>query len=273
MRTAIDFETLTAIATGFSHQSKSVLADALRCLRETRDPIILLELLRELWRADPGPGPQDDIAAVGDWLVDRLRRRSSTPDNLLTELGWLYRLAVIYGKDRRAERRRAYSDRRRDRASQTPAFASQIEALRRSLQRANAGPSVDLFAPRAEVVASSSAEVAARLPNILEVCFESPTAATEAFRNARARIKDGKAPRPRLLALHPVDPALRALAGSLVCSTTATAGMQEVEQRMRDASGVAPSFWVVIAALAAHDEKRLALQVHTVMPNDEGVSS
>jgi len=269
MRTAVDFETLSAIATGFTQQSKSVLADALRCLRETRDPVTTLELLRELWRAAPGSGPQKDIEAVGDWLVDRLRwRKSSTPDDLLTELGWLYRLAVVHGKDRWDDRgRRGGADRRdRGRASRLPAFAAHIEALRRSPQRESARPALDLFAPRSAVARPSEQVPHLLLPDVLEVSFESPAAATEAFRNARERVKGGKAPKPRLLALQPVDAALRPLVGLITCSTTETVGMREVEQRMLEDSGKAPTFWIVVSKC---DEKRLASQVHMVIPDVE----
>lgn len=254
-----------------TRSSLTYLADALRCLRDTRDPIAALALLSALWSsAHAGRGRQKaGLEEAGQWLEKRVRRDIDiTPERLALELGWLHRLVAVHGEpdDDRGdgERGRRRPDARPD-ARPAP-FGAHLALLRdrRDAQLARAAASSAAAARDAQhdQAAPPSAPRPERLPDIFAARFESWQDALEAFRNARKRRKDGKQPKHRLLDVTPVAAELRPLAADLACSLLHTGGMDELIEH----TGDLPTFWIAAADLAPRDGKRVPSRISFAPP-------
>src|SRR5262249_17520323 len=146
-------------------------------------------------------------------------------ERLALELGWLHRLITIHGESD-GERGAASPMRRQQPGPRSAPFGADLDQLRNrrnaALARAVAAaphngpcdpapPSPD---PRPE-----------RLPDAFEVRFASWEVARDAFKHARNRRKEGKAPKDRLLDVTPVAAELQPLATDLACSVLRTDGM------------------------------------------------
>jgi hypothetical protein len=275
--TANDLRQLDDVAQGMASKNhKSVLADALRCLHDDKDdPIAPLALLYVMWGAGHGKRshPKQAIEDVGEWLEQRLNRTPLISTKALAlELGWLQRLIAIH--DRVAGGASSESDDshhgdggRRDGGARhaVPLFGQSIAQLRKRREALRNGTVVDLFAPppRTPEHTRPRAAVAAVtvLPDVLEVRFQDPKGALEAFRNARKRAKDKRLPNRRLLAIEPVAPEVRPLAAQLACCTNQTVGMSELQAKTLDSNGVIPAFWIAAADLEDRDGKRIPRRI------------
>lgn len=248
--------------------SLTYLADALRCLIDTRDPIAALALLSALWSSGhAGRGNQKaGLEEAGQWLEDRIRRDIDiTPERIALELGWLHRLVTIHGEpdDDRGDGERV-GPRRPD--TRPPAFGAHIARLRDKREAALARAA----APRAAVprgaehdhAAPSPAPHPERLPDIFAARFESWQDAHKAFKNARRRRKENKEPKARLIDVTPVAAELRHLAADLACSLLHTDGMDQ----LIDHTGDLPTFWIAVADLAPREGKRVPSRIFFAPP-------
>jgi hypothetical protein len=275
--TANDLRQLDDVARGMaSRNHKTVLADALRCLHDDEDdPIAPLALLHAMWGAGHGKRshPKQAIEDVGAWLEQRLNR---TPliaaQDLARELGWLQRLVAIHdrvagGASSEPDDSHRGDGGRRDGGARHagPPFGQSIAQLRKRRETLRDGTVVDLFArpPRTPEHTPPRAVVAAVtvLPDVLEVRFQDPKGALDAFRKARERAKAKRSPKHRLLAIEPVAPDVRPLATQLACCTNQTAGMSELQAKTLDSDGVIPAFWIAAADLEDRDGKRIPRRI------------
>lgn len=246
-----------------NHGSLTYLADALRCLLDTRDPIAALDLLRALWgTGHAGRGNQkSDLEEAGQWLADRIRREIDiSPERLALELGWLKRLVMIHSEpdDDRIDGGRAGA--RRADARPAP-FGAHLELLRDKRNAALARAAAALTAAR-DAEHDRAAPPPDRLPDTFEVHFASWQLAREAFKHARNRRKQGKALKDRLLDVTPVEGKLQHLATDLACSVLHTDGMLP----LIDHAGDLPTFWITTADLAPHEGKRVPSRISFTDP-------
>jgi hypothetical protein len=235
------------------------IADAKRCLCDTRDPLAAVELLRALWGSSHGKRgqPKEALEAVGKWLAARVQREIGiSTDRLALELGWLHRLVTIYGAPDDEDDEDANHDRGRPRRTETAApFGAHIELLR--ARRAAA------LTPRDEPAVARDRQGPAprprpdRLPEIFEARFASSEDTLEALRVARKRRKQNKPAKDRLLAVVPVAPELQPLATDLACSMTQTEGMNQLLDRVCDL----PMFSIATADLVIRDGKRVPSRI------------
>jgi hypothetical protein len=242
--------------------SLTYLADALRCLRDTRDPIAALALLSALWSsAHAGRGKQKaGLEEAGQWLENRIRRESDiTPERLALELGWLHRLVTIHGEpdDDRGDGERG-GPRRPD--ARAPPFGAHLTLLRdkrdAALARAAASKAAAVQDQHDHAV-PSPAPRPEHLPDIFAARFESWQDAREAFKTVRKRRKEKKQPKERLIDVTPVAAELRHLATDLACSLLHTDGMD----KLIDHAGDLPTFWIAVTDLAPRDGKRVPSRI------------
>jgi len=236
-----------------SQRSLTYLADALRCLLDTGDPIAALALLRALWGTSHAKR-DNQKAALGDagrWLEDRIRRENGiSPDRLALELGWLQRLVRVHGAP---ENDHDDGDRFRSHQADLGApFGVHIELLRTRRHAALAAAARPIAPPAAPPPPRPD-----RLPDSFEARFATWQGALEAFKNARKRRKQGKPVRDRLLDVVPVAAELQPLATDLACSVLETAGMDQ----LIDHTGDLPSFWIAVADLAPREDKRVPSRI------------
>lgn len=235
------------------------LADAGRCLADTRDPIEVLALLRAMWRSNHAKRDKqkDALAAAGTWLEGRIRRDFGiSADQLAFEIGWLQRLVMVYGMpDEDGD-----DDRSSARSNTEAPFGAYIEIFRRKREAAQEA--------RERSPATSGGErgltpvLPDQLPEAFEVRVTSWQGALEAFKNARKRRKDGKPPKDGLLDVTPVATELRHLGADLACSLLHTEGMATLV----DHKGDLPSFWIVTLDLTPRDGKRVPSRITFVPP-------
>lgn len=267
--TGPDMQRLARDARGIAtHGSLPYFADALRCLRDTRDPIAALALLSALWSSPhAGRGNQKSgLEGAGQWLEERIRREIDiAPERLALELGWLHRLVTVHGEP---DADRGNGDRggpRRPDARPAP-FGAHLALLRdrRDAALARVAASRAAAARDAEHDHRPSAPPLRLecLPDIFAARFASWQDARDAFRNLRKRRKDNKQPKDRLLDVTPVADELRPLAADLACSLFHTDGMDE----LIDHAGDLPTFWIAAADLAPREAKRVASRISFVPP-------
>lgn len=251
-----------------THASLPYLADALRCLRDTRDPIAALALLSALWSSShAGRGKQKaGLEEVGQWLADRIRRETDIPPELLAlELGWLHRLVMIHGEpdDDRGDGERA-GPRRLD--AGPPPFGKHIALLREKRDAALARAAESRTATASDALhaqaAPSPAPCLQRLPDAFEVRFTSWQLARDAFKHARNRRKQGKELKDRLLDVTPVAADIQHMATDLACSVLHTDGMLS----LIDHAGDLPTFWIAVADLAPRENKRVPSRISFAPP-------
>jgi hypothetical protein len=222
---------------------------------EERDaPVRALRLLEAMWGGSFAQRPDQKVALndVGIWLETRVTREPAVKvDVLVTELGWLKRLAKHHqamredsgagragfgapgrGEQKNFGRRVADIERRRG------------EALAASKRAAEARPA----AARVEV---AKPKVAEPLPEVLAVEFEDFNKAREARKAAAEREKKKKEPKEALLSL--VGKGGAAAGVKLVCSTTRTEGMAEVMDKVRLTAG-APEWQMVASGMVKEGE-------------------
>jgi hypothetical protein len=235
------------------------LADAQRCLLDTRDPIEALALLRALWRSSHAKRDKqkDALAAAGNWLEGRIRREFGvSPDRLSVEIGWLQRLVMVCGfPDDDSD-----DDRSPSRSNAEAPFGAHIDIFRRKRKAALAAAKT--AGSREEPGPTPEPPPPTQLPEVFEVCFTSWQAALKAFKTARKRCKDGKPPRDSLLDVIPVATELRHLADNLACSLLHTDGMAELV----DHKGDLPNFWIAASDLAPRDGKRIPSRISFAPP-------
>jgi hypothetical protein len=258
--TALEMKRLDEdVRTMATDQCRGYIADAKRCLCDTDDPIAALELLRAMWSAGHAVRANQKAALqdAGQWLDDRLRREPALSSHRLElELGWLHRLITIHRVPRNGHDRDSWTPPRE------PAFGANIDALRRSRERAlTRATAHDHAASPERPDDTSRAARPEHLPDCFEACFVSWQDAIEAFKTARKRIKQKKQPKDRLLPTKPVKVELQLLATDIVCSMLHTQGMDELQARATEGVTGLPSFWISIADLVAHDDQRLATRI------------
>lgn len=239
-----------------SRSSVTYLADAQRCLHETREPIDALALLRVLWGSSHAKRDNQKAALedAGRWLEDRIRREIDiSPDRLALELGWLQRLVAVHGAP---DNDLDDGDRQRHRTdtggAPFGAYVEQLRAKRTAGLTAAAKPTA-----RHEDTPAPSPPPPERLPDSFEARFVSWQEALEAFKTARKRRKQGKLPKDRLLDVVPVAAELQPLATDLACSLLNTAGMEQ----LIDHDGELPTFQIAVADLVSRDGKRLPSRI------------
>jgi hypothetical protein len=243
------------------------LADAQRCLLDTRDPIAALALLSALWTsAHAGRGKQKaGLEEAGRWLEARIRREIIiAPERLALELGWLHRLVTIHGTfdDDRDDGERVGPPRSDKRS---PPFGTHIALLcdKRETALARAKAEKAKIAEVASDCAASASRVRPEhLPDIFAARFTSWQDAQKAFKNARKRRKEDKQPKDRLLDVIPVAAELRHLAADLACSLLHTQGIDG----LIDHTGDLPDFWIVASDLAPREEKRIPARIAFAPP-------
>lgn len=242
------------------------IADALRCLLDTRDPIAALVLLHALWgsghakRANQKAG----LERAGQWLEERIRREIDiSPERLALEIGWLYRLLSVHGE---RDDDRGDGDRlppRQADAARTP-FGAHIELFRGKREAALARavafrPVAPRGGPR-DQVASPPPPRPERLPDTFEARFTSWQDAHVTFKHARNRRKQHKALKDRLIDVTPVAAELQPLATDLACSMLHTAGMIQLLDHLGDL----PTFWIAAADLTPRDGRRVPSRISLV---------
>jgi hypothetical protein len=273
--TAQDMRRLEKDAGEAVSASLTYIADALRCLLDTRDPVAALELLHAMWGS--GHAKRDNQRAgledAGHWLEQRIRRDIAiSPERLTLELGWLQRLIRVYGApdDDHDDGERRPS--RRADAGRAP-FGAHLEAFRaRRAATLAAAAAARVTAHRAEAggpAAPSPPPRCAHLPDAFEARFADRQLAIEAFQHARKRRKQDKRLKPRLLDVTPVEADLQPLATDLACSMLDTDGMLE----LLDRPGELLTFWINTADLNLRDDKRVPSRISFSEPandNDHG---
>ncbi len=245
------------------------IADALRCLFDTRDPIDALALLRALWGS--GHARRDNqkaaVKEAGQWLEERIRREPGiSPGRLALELGWLHRLVTVHGAE---DDDRGDGDRiplRHADPGSAP-FGAHIELLRDKRRAALARAAIaESPTPRSgDCDRAASSPTPERLPDTFESRFASWQDALEAFKHARKRRKENRAPKDRLLDVVPVANELQHLATDLACSVLHTEGMDQLLHR----AGDLPTFWIAVTNLATRDGKRVPSRISFAPPGDE----
>jgi hypothetical protein len=268
--TAPEMQRLEREARGITKRSLSYVADARRCLLDTRDPIAALALLSALWSSvHAARGNQKaGLEEVGQWLADRLLRSIDiTPERLALELGWLHRLVTAHGEpdDDRSDGERV-GPRRPD--GRPAPFAAHLTLLRdkrdAALARAAASRAAAARDAQHDRAVPSPAARPEHLPDIFAARFESWQDAREAFKTVRKRRKEKKQPKERLIDVTPVAAELRHLATDLACSLLHTDGMD----KLIDHAGDLPTFWIAVADLAPRDGKRVPSRVSFAPPGD-----
>lgn len=243
--------------------SLTYLADALRCLCDTRDPIEALALLRALWGSSHARRDNQRAALeeAGRWLEERIRREPGiSSGRLALELGWLIRLVSVHGTedDDRGDGDRS-SSRHGDPGSAP--FGAHIELLRdkrrAALARAATAESPAPQSGARDRVAPSQVPRPECLPDAFESRFASWQDAHEAFKQARKRRKQNKPLKDRLLDVVPVADELQHLATDLACSMLQTDGMSQ----LLDRPGDLPTFWIAVADLTTRDGKRVPSRI------------
>jgi hypothetical protein len=212
---------------------------------EVDAPLRALRLLDALWGSSYAdrPEPKAALNEVGAWFERRLLHAPGVKtEELLVELGWLKRLA----RHHEAVRREAVGFGGRGPAAKvtTKVFGKRIAELERRRRAELSGAKVPARGEQArrEVAAKVPAGPVA-LPEEVAVTFADFGKARGARGAAAARTKKGKEPKEAVLEL---TAAGGALAGTqLVCSTTRTAGMVEVFERIRTTPGAQD--WVAYA--------------------------
>jgi hypothetical protein len=255
-----------------THGSLPYLADALRCLLDTRDPIAALALLSALWNsAHAGRGNQKSaLEEAGQWLENRIRGEIDiTPERLALELGWLLRLVTVHGEPDHDRGDGERAGPRRPDARAAP-FGAHLTLLRdrrdAALARAAASRAAAALDAQHDHAAPSPAPRPERLPDIFAARFEAWQDAREAFKSVRKRRKEKKQPKERLLDVTPVAAELRHLAADLACSLLHTDGMDE----LIDHTGDLPTFWIAVVDLAPREGKRVPSRI-SFAPPDSGV--
>ena len=263
--TAQDMQRLEHAAREIVRGGVTYIADALRCLLDTRDPIDALTLLRALWGSSHAKRdqPKAGLDDVGQWLEQRIRNDIDiSAERLALELGWLQRLVTVHGApnadrddhDRRPSRRAEIS---------TAPFGAHIELLRARREAALArAAGVDPVASRGEESARAALPPPPpprreHLPDVFEVRFANWQVALEAFKHARKRLKEGKSLKHRSIDVTPVEVDLQPLATDLACSLLHTDGMTQ----LLDQPGDLPTFWIATADLTMRDGKRIASRI------------
>jgi len=235
-----------------SRSSVTYLADAQRCLHDTREPLDALALLRVLWGSSHAKREKQKAALqdAGRWLEDRIRREIDiSPERLELELGWLQRLVAVHSA---SETDLEDDDRPRPRTDNGGApFGAHVEQLR---AKRNAAAKREA---RHEDSPAPSPPPPDRLPDFFEARFVSWQEALEAFKTARKRRKQGKLPKNRLLDVVPVAAELQPLAADLACSMFGTAGMEQ----LIDHDGELPTFQIAVADLVSRDGKRVPSRI------------
>lgn len=208
--------------------------------REERDaPVRALKLLDVMWGGAFARRPDQRAALndVGTWLETRLARApQATVMELLTELGWLKRLAKHYEALREDAGRPTFGPPGRGDQRSFGKRIGEIERRRGEAPPAAPKPAPEAAKPRAEEPLLAT----------LEVEFEDFNRAREARKLAADREKKKKDPKEALLSL--VARGGAAAGVKLVCSTTQTEGMAEVMDRVRHTAG-APDWWMVASGM------------------------
>ncbi|WP_437953766.1 hypothetical protein WME98_25960 [Sorangium sp. So ce296] len=211
---------------------------------EIEAPLRALRLLDALWGSSYADRPEPKVALneIGGWLE---RRLLSTPGlktaELLVELGWLKRLA----RHHEALRRQSTGGGGRAPAARpaTKSFGARIAEVERR-RRAALAMAPRLVPSAAPAPAATLPEAPAALPEEVAVQFAELGKAREERGRAAERVKKGKGPKDAELGLTALEGVARGM--RLVCSTTRTAGMGEVFERIRMTPGAQD--WVCYAS-------------------------
>jgi len=208
-------------------------ADADTDAREA--PLRALRLLDVMWGSAFASRPDQRAALndVGIWLETRLVREPNVAaKDLLTELGWLKRLARHYQAMRDEAGREAYAPPGR---ADHKGFGRRLADLERRRREAFAAARVEGAKATTAVVAAAKPKAAEPLPEVLAVDLDDFNKAREARKAAADRIRKGREPKEALLAL--VGRGGAAAGVRLVCSTTRTEGMAAVLEQVRTTPG------------------------------------
>lgn len=249
-----------------SRSCRGYIADALVCLRDTRDPIAPVALLRAMWGTAHARRAYQKAALddAGRWLEKRLGLQPDiTPEQFVLELGWLQRLMAIHGASDDRDRRSApRSTGQHGHDRDEPAFGAHLDRLRQrreSLLAAAAEASAHRAAAQDDLKLPEARPT--QLPGSFEACFTSWQEAMSAFRKARERRRDKRPAKDRLLPVQPIADDLRPLAADIACSLLDTEGMNELEARAIADVGKLPAFWIAVADLVERDGKRVARRI------------
>ncbi|GAB4520732.1 MAG: hypothetical protein Tsb0020_39340 [Haliangiales bacterium] len=281
--TGSDFDRLTEAARSFdaSSNSRSFLAEAANCLRQTGDPLAPLELLVAMLGSPHASSDTQKPAlrAIGTWLDRRLTREPDIPcARLAWELGWLQRLVSINAKfkqnasiDQRRQGpqgHRRHSRRQRRDQDEAP-FGRFIPQLRKRRRELLAGASAD----HERKAADTAAATPTTLPDPCLAQLADIKTARAAWKRANDRKKRGKPAKDKLLAIHPVieadpdtQPAYRALAEDIRLSLLNTEGVKTLFDRTEAAGGKLMPFWIADADLEHQGEHRVAKRIYHTRP-------
>lgn len=280
-----DFERLQRDARNLSDDAKPYLQRARDHLRNTTNPVDTLALLHVLWDSPYAnrPDQKATLDAVGQWFEQRLRRDPAVScEHLRLEIGWLRRIVVAGSSERRAQeqtkanapqqgrKQQSQPPRHRNRKSKQTkaAFGSNIDHLYESRERAKrlSGPASNAGEPE------PAQSVRLEVPATLQVCL-APEVLKDARKLAKKRIDKGKAPKDKLLALRPADPAFLVHTTDLYASLLHTDGMDELGAAIDANAGVMPPlYWRrddIADDIPAHKGKRVARRLHLTPPADQ----
>lgn len=213
-------------------------------------PLRALRLLDVMWGGVHALRPDQRVALneVGVWLETRLARDPQiSVRQVLMELGWLKRLARHHQAMQEDNRRPGFAMPGRGDKKTFGKRLGEIERRRREAETAR----VEVSARQAVMAEAMKPKGPAPLPPTLVVHFEDFTRVREVRKAAADREKKKKEPKEVLLSLVGRDDTTAGM--KLVCSTTRTAGMAEVMERVRTTAG-APDWFMVASEMVRDGE-------------------
>jgi len=210
-------------------------------------PLRALRLLDVMWGGVHALRPDQRVALneVGVWLETRLSREPDAKvSTLLVELGWLKRLARHHQSMQEDNRRAGFAMPGRGNQKTFGRRLAEIERRRREALAKAAR--VEVSERQAVVAEAAKPKGPEALPATLAVQFEDFGRVREVRKAAMEREKKKKEPKDVSLSLVGRDGTTAGV--KLVCSTTRTAGMAEVMERVRTTSG-APDWFMVASEM------------------------
>lgn len=213
-------------------------------------PLRALRLLDVMWGGVHAPRPDQRVALndVGVWLETRLARDPQiSVSQILTELGWLKRLARHHQAMQEDNRRSGFAMPGRGDKKTFGKRLGEIERRRREAEATR----VEVSARQTVIVEAAKPKEPQALPASLAVHFEDFTRVREVRKAAAEREKKKKEPKEVLLSLVARDGTTYGM--KLVCSTTRTAEMAEVMEKVRTTAG-APDWFMVASEMVRETE-------------------
>ncbi len=247
-----EFAKIHVAAKSFATKNhQQYMAEAINCIRCTKDPFDAIELLLALYSSYVKRGqPKDALSDVGKWLDDQLIDNPYiSEESVLLRLGWLRRLACFYQAESEDPANRADSKHKSAQSHSINASASQHKSpepaefgkyLDRRRKRRAEGIAP---APVPSLVRQPAPSPPERLPPVLSVRFDNFIQARDVSKTARDRAKKGKPPKDAFLNLVPTDEQFIPLAKKLYASTVNTVGFDTLFSEIEKCSGGSIPFY------------------------------